>query len=129
MVDGNIMTPNPVGEEGQQAAANNLSGGVGVPSQSPPPGSDSEQEVVKVVDNKMEGNRVIVVIESESTERLMSTDAKNLAYAQRFKFGMTNAGIEALAGVYVAPEEYERAKAQERDVAVWRREFRLTPGI
>lgn len=129
MVDGNVMTPNPMEEEGQQAVAKNLSDGQGVPKQTPAPDSGSEVEVIKVVDNRMEGNRVIVVLESESTDRLMSSDAKNLAYAQRFAFGMTNAGIEALAGVYIPPEEYERAKEQERDVAVWRREFRLTPGI
>ena len=129
MVDGNVMTPNPMEEEGQQAAAKNLSDGKGVPAQTPAPDAGSDQPVIKVVDTRMEGNRVIVVVESESTERLMSADSKNLAYAQRFAFGMTNAGIEALAGVYIPPEEYERAKDQERDVAVWRREFRLTPGI
>lgn len=129
MSDGNVMTPNPMAEGGQQAAANNLSGGKGVPQQIPEPGLASDQPVVKVVDSRMEGNRVIIVLESNDTNRLMSSEAKNLAYAQRFVYGLTTAGIEALAGVYIPPEEYDNAKKQKRDVALWRREFRLTPGI
>ena len=129
MTDGNIMTPNPMAEGGQQAAANNLSEGKGVPQQIPGPKENSTQPVVKVVDSRMEGNRVIIVLESNDTHRLMSSEAKNLAYAQRFVYGLTTAGIEALAGVYIPPEEYDKAKEQDRDVAIWRREFRLTPGI
>ena len=136
MTDGNLMTPdeqvvtpNPMAEEGQQAAANNLSQGEGVPTQSPPPGSDIPMDVVRIVNTKMVGNKVIVTAESESTERLMSIDAKNLAYAQRFRYGMTHAGIEAISGMFVAPGEAELAQKEDRPVRLWQREFRLTPGI
>jgi len=129
MADGNIMNPNPMEERGQQASANNLSGGVGVPTQIPDPDSGSKQAIVKVADKYMEGNKVIIVLESNDTNRLMSSEAKNLAYAQRFVYGLTTAGIEALAGVHIPPEEYENAKKEERNVALWRREFKLTPGI
>ena len=129
MDNGNIMTPDPVSEEGQQAAANNQSQGEGVPTQTPLPDSNSHLDVVTVAETRMEGNRVIVVVESENTDRLMSTDAKNLAYAQRFKYGMTHAGIEALSGIFVSPGEAEQAQEENRAVKSWQREFRLTPGI
>lgn len=129
MTDGNIMTPNPAAESGQQAAANNQSLGEGVPSQTPLPDENSHLDVISVADTRMEGNRVIVIVESENTDRLMSTDAKNLAYAQRFRYGMTNSGIEALSGIFVAPGESEKAQEEDRAVRMWQREFKLTPGL
>jgi hypothetical protein len=129
MADGNIMTPNPMEERGQQAVVNNVADGAGVPTQIPEPDSGSKQPIVRVVNKYMEGNKVIIVLESNDTDRIMSTEAKNLAYAQRFVYGLTTAGIEALAGVYIPPEEYENAAKEKRNVALWRREFKLTPGI
>ena len=126
MVDGNIMgksdpmQPNPVAEQGQAAVA----------------GSKVEKvhhveglEDITVVDMHMEGNQLVVVVESESADRVMSTDARNLAYMQRFEKGMTNAGIEAIAGLYVPEAEEKDAKKAGRDITCWRRDFRLTPGL
>jgi hypothetical protein len=117
---GNLMRPMPVGEQGQQAEAKNLSGGKGVPK---------EDGDLKVVKTDFEGGKLIVVVESDNAERLMSTASRNLAYAQRFDYGLTNAGIEALAGMYVPEEEMEAAKEEQRNPTKWHRDFRLTPGI
>lgn len=117
---GNIMQPNPVGEQGQQAEAKNLSGGKGVPK---------EDGDLKVAESNFEGGKLIVIVESGNPERLMSTASRNLAYAQRFDYGLTNAGIEALAGMYVPEDEMTAAKEEQRNPTRWRRDFRLTPGI
>lgn len=117
---GNIMQPNPVGEQAQQAAAKNLSGGAGVPK------IDGDLIVVEL---KFEGGKLLVVVESGNTEELCSTKARNLAYAQRFEYGLTNAGLEALSGMYVPEAELKAAKEEDRNPTVWRRDFKLTPGL
>jgi len=120
MGDANILQPRPVGESGQQAQASNLSGGKGIPK---------ESDGVKIFETRFEGGRLVVTVEGSSAERVMSTDAKNLAYAQRFEYGMTNAGIEPIAGIYVPDEERYAAEKETRAPTIWRRDFRLTPGI
>jgi len=121
MDDGNIMTPKPVGGEGQQAEAQNLSGGKGVPK---------EADGLKVVETKFEGGKLVVTIEGDNADKVMSVASRNLAYAQRFSFGMVNAGIEALAGMYVPEEEYKAAQADKsKQVSHWRRDFILTPSL
>ena len=117
---GNILQPSPVGEQGQQAEAKNLSGGKGVPK---------EDGDLKVVEANFEGGKLVVVVESDNPERLMSAASRNLAYAQRFDYGLTTAGIEALAGMYVPEDEMTKAKEEERNPDRWRRDFRLTPGL
>ena len=125
--DGNIMgqsdplQPNPVAEQGQQAAVSDSK----VSKVHHVEGLDD----ITVVDMHMEGNHLIVTVESESADRVMSTDARNLAYAQRFEKGMTNAGIEAIAGLYVPEDEAKDAEKAGREVTCWRRDFRLTPGL
>jgi len=114
------MTPSPANEQVQQAQANNLSAGIGVPK------VDGD---LKVVTTEFIGGKLHVVIESGNPERLMSTASRNLAYAQRFAFGLTNAGIEALAGMYVPEDEMKLAKDEGRSPRIWHRDFRLTPGL
>lgn len=120
MGDADILQPRPVGEAGQQAQANNLSSGRGIPK---------ESDGVKIFDTKLEGNRLVVTVEGGSAEKVMSIAAKNLAYAQRFEYGMTNAGIEAVAGIYVPDEERKAAEKEDRAPTLWRRDFKLTPGL
>lgn len=122
--DASAMQPNPVAEQGQQAAANNVTESK-VPKVQRTPG----QPDLEVVELKMEGHKLIVIVESESSDRVMSTEARNLAYAQRFEKGMTHAGLEAVGGLYVPEAEYTAAKKAGREVACWRRDFRLTPGL
>jgi hypothetical protein len=131
MVDGNIMghddpalQPNPVAEQGQQAAVNDATA-----NKVPKVSKNPDLPDIEVVDMHMEGNRLIVIVESTSSDRVLSTDARNLAYAQRFEKGMTNAGIEAICGMYVPDAEYAAAKTGGREVGRWRRDFRLTPGL
>jgi hypothetical protein len=116
----NVFQPRPIGEQAQQAEAKNLSGGKGIPK---------EDGDLKVVNASFEGGKLLVVVESGNPERLMSSSARNLAYAQRFDFGLTNAGIEALAGMYVPEDELEQVKQGQENPRRWRRDFRLTPGV
>lgn len=129
--DGNIMggdeaalQPNPVAEQGQQAVVNGA-----MVDKVPKVSTNPDLADIAVVELYMEGNRLIVIVESTSSDRVLSTDARNLAYAQRFEKGMTNAGIEAICGLYVPEAEYASAKKAGRDVGRWRRDFRLTPGL
>lgn len=131
MADGNIMgqgdpalQPNPVAEQGQQAAVDDATS-----CKVPKIATNPDLPDIEVVELTMEGNKLIVIVESTSSDRVLSTDARNLAYAQRFEKGMTNAGIEAVCGLYVPEEEYASAKTAGRDVGRWRRDFRLTPGL
>ena len=134
--DGNIMgrddsalQPNPVAEQGQQAVVNN-----GTENKVPKVKVTPDLADIEVVELRMQGHQLIVVVESAEADRVMSTDARNLAYAQRFEKGMTNAGLEAVGdipgrGFRLPEEEYKTAKAAGREVALWRRDFRLTPGL
>ena len=75
------------------------------------------------------GGKLRVVIEGNSVERLLSHSARKLAYVQRFDHGMANAGIESEGGTYVPPEELVAARAEGRNVNVWRIDFIITPMI
>lgn len=96
-----------------------------------------EMEGLKIVEIKREGGidgggagtggKLRVVIESNSVERLLSPDARKLAYIQRFDYGMSNAGIESEGGTYVPDDERADARKDKRDVGTWRIDFMLTP--
>ena len=85
--------------------------------------------VIKVVDAKMDGNRLRITIESGNITPLIEGPARNLAYQQRLEWGMAHAGIEMSGGTYVPDKEYAAAKKEGRDVALWRADFLITPGI
>ena len=88
--------------------------------------SETEDGVLKIAEvKKMSNNELRVIVEGSDLERLSGSEARNLAYEQRNAHGMANAGVEALAGTFVPPEEYEDAKAEERNVARWQREFKI----
>jgi hypothetical protein len=89
-------------------------------------------EVVKVegltiVDARLEGEKLIVVVESDSIPKLIEGAARKLAYEERLKHGMAQAGIEAMGGTYVPETEQKAAKEGKRNVALWRADFRITP--
>jgi hypothetical protein len=88
-----------------------------------------QQEDLKVVDVKLEGGKLIVTVESDQISKLVEGAARKLAYEERLKHGMAQAGIESLGGTYITDEEREQAKAQGRDVSTWRADFRITPMI
>ena len=88
--------------------------------------SETEDGVLKVVDTKQLSNSELrVVVEGTDLERLTGTEARKLAFEQRLKHGMANSGVEAMAGTYVPQEEYDAAADESRNVARWRRDFRL----
>lgn len=74
------------------------------------------------------GGKLRVIVEGDSVERLLSPEARKLAYVQRFDYGMSNAGIEA-EGTYVTNEERLAAKEEGRNVKTWRIDFIITPMI
>ena len=84
---------------------------------------------LKIVSTKTEGGKLIVTVESDSISKLIEGPARAMAYDERLKHGMAQAGIEALGGTYVPEEERVKAEKQGRDVAVWRMDFRITPMI
>jgi hypothetical protein len=83
--------------------------------------------VLKVVKVEAHGRETRVIVEGTSLERLMSPEARKLAYEQRLKVGMENSGVEALFGTFVPPEETAAALKEKRNVKCWHREFRLVP--
>ena len=88
--------------------------------------SQTEDGVLKVVDAKQVSfNELRVTIEGTDLERLTTPEARQLAFEQRLKHGMANAGVESVAGTFVPAEEYEAAAKEKRNVARWQREFRL----
>ena len=95
----------------------------------------SDDNVLRVVEAKTEGGKVIVTVEGADLERLMGAEARGLAYEQRMKFGMANGGIEAVGGTYVPEEELQLVKeakegaGETRDVERWRRDFSITQMI
>ena len=88
-----------------------------------------QEEGIAVIETKLEGGKLIVTVESDKISKLVEGAARKLAYEERLKHGMAQAGIEALGGTYISDEEREQAKAQGRNVAVWRIDFRITPMI
>lgn len=75
------------------------------------------------------GGKLRVIIEGQSVERLLSPEARKLAYVQRFDHGMSNAGIESEGGTYVTDEERADARKEGRDIQTWRIDFVITPMI
>ncbi len=94
----------------------------------------SDDDVLKIVEAKTAGGKVIVTVESTNLERLMGAEARSLAYEQRMKFGMANGGIEAVGGTYVPEGELRLVKEAQKagetlDVARWHRDFSITQMI
>jgi hypothetical protein len=96
-----------------------------------------ELETLKIVEVKREGGidgggagtggKLRVVIEGNSVEKLLSPEARKLAYVQRFDHGMSNAGIESEGGTYVTEEERAEARKEKRNIETWRIDFIITP--
>lgn len=84
---------------------------------------------LKIVDTRHDGGHLIITVEGDSISKLIEGAARRLAYAERLKHGMAQAGIEALGGTYVHEAEAAQAKTQDRAVALWRADFRITPMI
>ena len=115
------LAPRPLGNDVQQAAAKEDAATV-----------PTEVNGVKVIEVAELGGRVTVVLEASGEHaitRLTDYAARNLAYAQRLKIGLGNAGIDAGSGTYIPTEEHTAAKAEDRAVNIWRNDYVLTPGI
>lgn len=84
------------------------------------------EPVLKIVETRSEGGKLFITVEGTNLERLMSYEARNLAYEERLKHGLGNAGIEPRGGTYVDDTELKAAQDEKRDVQRWRREFALT---
>lgn len=84
---------------------------------------------IKIADAEMDGNRLRVTVEGDAISPLIEGPARALAYEQRLEWGMATAGIEATGGTYVPDAEMAASKKEKRDVAKWRVDFLITPGI
>ena len=88
--------------------------------------TQTDDGVLKVVDvKKLTAFELRVTVESTDLERLSTPEARKLAFEQRLNHGMADAGVEAVAGTFVPDEEYAAAKAEDRNVMRWQREFRM----
>lgn len=88
-----------------------------------------QEDGLRITGVEQEGGKLIVTVEGDSISKLIEGAARRLAYGERLKHGMAQAGIEAMGGTYVPDEEAKRAKKQGRDVMLWRADFRITPMI
>lgn len=84
---------------------------------------------LKIIEVKNEGGQLIITVEGDSISKLIEGAARRLAYDERLKHGMAQAGIEALGGTYVHEDETAQAAKQDRAIALWRADFRITPMI
>lgn len=112
----NIMSPKPVGSAGQALDADEH-------------GAPQTAHECSVIAIRRDGPNLIVTLGSHSIEHLISPQARQLAYAQRFKHGYATAGIDAGSGSYVPTEEMTEAQRQGRSVNTWHNDYCLTPGL
>ncbi len=77
---------------------------------------------------EIEGTVGVVHVESDDMQELLSPAARTLAYNERVKMGIPNAGIESME---VAPLDEKGEEVPdlnpEKTPKRWRRIFRLTP--
>ena len=91
--------------------------------------TESTDGVLKVIECRPEGSKLFVVVEGKDITRLMSSEARSLAFDQRMKYGMGNAGIESRGGTFIDPSELQRAADEDTPVNTWRSEFVITQMI
>ena len=87
------------------------------------------EPALKLVDVKSEGGKLFVTVEGTDLRILLTPAARALAYEERLKHGMANAGIEVRGGSYVDDAELAAAAEEKRDVERWRCDFLLTQMI
>ena len=77
---------------------------------------------------EIEGVQGVVWIESDDMQELVAPAARTLAYNQRVKMGLANAGIESMETMPL-DSEGEEMNDTNPEIAPkrWRRIFRLTP--
>jgi hypothetical protein len=98
----------------------------------------AENQTIKIVEEKFEGDKLLVTVEGPDVEAVTNAAARQLAYKARLKKGMHNAGLEAYGGPYPydranqkdlnTQEDIQDAAARQGDL-VYRCQYRLTPGI
>lgn len=99
---------------------------VAKPEPKPEPKAPATSEpILRIASAKVEGSRLLVTVEGTNLLQLMSPVARALAYEERLRFGMANAGIETRGGTYVDDAELAAAHAEKRNVKYWRRDFSL----
>ena len=77
---------------------------------------------------EIEGTVGIVHVESEDMHELLSSKARTLAYEQRVKMGIPNAGIESMETMPLDEKGVEVPDLNpEKTPRRWRRVFKLTP--
>lgn len=81
---------------------------------------------------------VDVIIQGDSVDELDSLKAKNMAFAERTKHGIGNAGISAISGPMaidgktgkpIPIDEMAKISEERRDDIKYQRIFRLTQGL
>ena len=81
---------------------------------------------------------VDITVQGDSVDELDSLQAKNMAYAQRTKHGMSSAGISAISGPMaidaktkkpIAIKEMAKISEERKDDIKYQRVFRLTAGL
>jgi hypothetical protein len=100
--------------------------------------STSADGRLKIVQVEWQGGRLLITVEGPTVESVTSMEARQLAYQQRFKHGLANAGLDAFGGPY--PYDAANKKDLEDHAAmvdasqrpgdlVYRCIHRLTPGL
>jgi hypothetical protein len=69
---------------------------------------------------------ILVTVEGDTPDEANSVEAKKLAYAERAKLGMPEAGIEYVGGAFPVAGN---GKAPDPDAMKYRRTFRLTQAL
>jgi hypothetical protein len=69
---------------------------------------------------------VLITVEGDTPDEANSVEAKKLAYAERAKLGLPEAGIEYVGGAFPVAGD---GKAPNPDVMKYHRTFRLTQAL
>jgi hypothetical protein len=82
----------------------------------------------KVIDSKIDGGKLYITVEGPSYDAVRSLAARNLAYAERFNHGFSQAGLESAGAPYPCNPDGTPISATTIPPTLFRATYKLTPG-
>lgn len=83
---------------------------------------------IRVVEAEMKTGKLWVTVEGPTTMSVQSLAAKTIAYDERFKHGVGQAGLELVGTPWPCDESGQPLQPSKIPPSRYRAQFRLTPG-